>query len=392
MRYRALISIVVVAMLVSRWWGFDKGRATPAAAAGCGWSSVNVPVKDLFVEIYAIDGSSADEVWAVGSQRAGGQPIILHRKDGKWSTVSGPAPREGVLRAVDARSANDVWAVGSQLPAGAGNLRTLIEHYDGKSWKVVRSPNPFPGANVLKGVIALATDDVWAVGGDGIPGSRAILLHFDGVRWSSERPAALPAKADLLDIDRYFGSKQLIAVGRRGGTSEKRQLILSYDGKSWEQEPINDPAQNGKELNGVSNSVAVGSQSGTAALRTFGMDRVFEGTKLVGWRPTSTQDSGEGVNVLYGVSLQSRHRAYSGFAVGYYETPGFTSRTLILQLKDTPRRWVKMPSPNITSGHNVLNDVYVAPLGTEAPIVQAWAVGTARKPIGSVPIILQYAC
>lgn len=392
MRYTTIIPILVVAALTSRWSTHHSTSAPLVTAAGCAWTSVKAPVQDLFVDVQAVDGVPADDVWAVGSQRAGGQPLILRRSGGKWVAVSGPAPREGVLRAVDARTPTDVWAVGSQLPNGASNLRTLIQHYDGKSWKVIKSPNPFPGANVLKGVVALSADDAWAVGGNGIPGSHAILLHYNGVRWTAERPAALPGQADLLDIDRYFGSKELIAVGRRGGTSEKRQLVLSYDGQSWRQEPIKDPAQNGKELFGVSNSVTVGTQSGSAALRAFGMNRVFEGTSLVGWEVATTQDSGDGINILYGVSMQSRHKTYQGFAVGYYETPQFTSRTLVLELKNSGRRWEKMSSPNVTSKDNVLNDVYVAPLSSQAPSVQAWAVGTASKPIGSVPLVLEYTC
>lgn len=394
MYYRAVLAVLLAGTtLLTLVVAGAPGRAV-AGSPGCSWRSVNPKVPDLFVDLHAVDGSSTDDVWAVGSERAGGRPLILRRKAGKWSTVAGPAPLNGILRAVDARTPTDVWAVGNQLPTGATNLRTLIQHFDGKSWKVVKSPNPFPGANILKGVIALAADDVWAVGGNGIPGSRAMILHFDGTRWTRQRVPVIPSQADLADIDRYFDTDELIAVGRRGGTSDRRQLVLSYNGKSWKQEPLDDPSSNGKEFFGVSNSVAVGAQSGVAALRTFGMMRRLDAAtqKPLDWQPVPTQDSGAGVNLLNAVSLQAKQDTYRGFAVGYYETPSFVSRTLILEFSGKPVRWTKVASPNLGAGHNQLKGVYVAPLAAQSHTVRAWAVGTAGKPIGSAPIILEYAC
>ncbi len=391
MKYLAILPVVLVALA-----GALTERATPAdgvaVAASCKWTPVKPAVADQFVVLNAVDGVSAAHVWAVGSQRAGGAPIVLRRTDGKWATVDTPSRREGVLRAVSARTPNDVWAVGSQLPPGAPGLRTLIQHFDGTRWRVVPSPNKFKGTNVLNGVVAIAANDVWAVGGNGLPGSRAMILHYDGVRWSIHNTPAIPPQADLTDIDIVAGGPaKMVAVGRRGGTSDRRQLVLSYDGTSWKRDTVNDPQQNSKEFDGVSGDYAVGSQSGSAVLRTFAMRRTSPASPGA-WRPVTSQNSGKGINVLFGVSARKRLQAERGFAVGYFETPGFTSRTLILELKDKPVRWTKVGSPNLTSLNNRLSDVYMAPLGGRAPVVQAWAVGTASKPIGSVPIVLEYLC
>ena len=75
---------------------------------------------------------------------------------------------------VAAAASNDVWAVGYQ---GVGlAINTLIEHWDGTSWSIVSSP-AFTGVGPIYGISADASNDVWAVGGNKS-------LHFDGTSWS----------------------------------------------------------------------------------------------------------------------------------------------------------------------------------------------------------------
>ncbi len=58
------------------------------------------------------------------------------------------------------RASNDVWAVGTS------KTLTLTEHWDGSSWSVEPSPNrsTTSSGNVLDAVVAIASNDVWAVG------------------------------------------------------------------------------------------------------------------------------------------------------------------------------------------------------------------------------------
>ena len=105
-----------------------------------------------------------------------------------WRAV--PAPNPGVsnvLYAVDALSGKEVWAVGAQTNDGA-TFATLVDHFDGTRWRIVRSPNAASDQNVLFGVAALAADDVWAVGRIGAPFAervRALIEHYDGTSWKS---------------------------------------------------------------------------------------------------------------------------------------------------------------------------------------------------------------
>jgi len=65
---------------------------------------------------------------------------------------------------VAAVSANNSWAAGYYFNSG-GIPRTLIEHWNGTSWKVVPSPNVGPNDNLLNGVARIpGSSNVWAVG------------------------------------------------------------------------------------------------------------------------------------------------------------------------------------------------------------------------------------
>src|SRR6266576_2568662 len=83
-----------------------------------------------------------------------------------WKVISSPSP--GVtgneLISVAVVAANDVWAVGDITVSG-GATHTLIEHWNGTQWRVVKSPNPGPSLNILNGVAAdPGSGQTWAVG------------------------------------------------------------------------------------------------------------------------------------------------------------------------------------------------------------------------------------
>jgi len=59
-----------------------------------------------------------------------------------------------------------VWAVGSYGFARGQHFltRTLIEHWNGRRWRIVRSPNPSPADDELDGIAGSSASDIWAVG------------------------------------------------------------------------------------------------------------------------------------------------------------------------------------------------------------------------------------
>ncbi len=87
------------------------------------------------------------------------------------------------LYGVETVSAKDVWATGYYF--ASGSYRTLAEHWNGKKWKVVPTPNTAGStSNYLFGVSAVSADDVWASGFSFIDDDIPVAQHWDGSAWT----------------------------------------------------------------------------------------------------------------------------------------------------------------------------------------------------------------
>jgi hypothetical protein len=187
---------------------------------------------------------SPTEIWAVGSKAEfGGYSALIMRWDGKtWRAVDAPSPRseEGVsLNGIAAIAANDVWAVGDVYDGDAYPFsRTLIEHWNGEQWSMVPSPNPGRSYNTLNGIVAIAPDNLWAVGGYELRSSdfrRALILHWDGRNWV--HIANLPRADDAeLRAVTALGPDNIWAVGSYGKIS-MHTLVMHWDGALWNVVP-----------------------------------------------------------------------------------------------------------------------------------------------------------
>lgn len=237
-----------------------KPTATPTSAP-VPWqiaSSPNVQYPDpahSTNQLYAVSTLSPSDAWAVGGTFAGAPgpaASLIERWDGTaWRLVANPGP--GNLYGVAAVSAHDAWAVGRQ--GGYYDSRynvyvytTLIMHWNGSQWSVVPSPNPDLIGSYLNSVVAIAANDVWAVGYTGFtPGAgEALIEHWDGKAWgvvSSPRPATATGSV-YTAVTRIPGTNQLWAVGYAsygtpGTTGDVRTigyfqpLIERWDGGAW---------------------------------------------------------------------------------------------------------------------------------------------------------------
>src|SRR5207248_6198707 len=110
---------------------------------------------------------SATDIWAVGDFQpisGGGHTLVEHWNGSNWQVVRSPNVAEfNTLQSISVVSASDIWAVGN-LNSGS---QTLSEHWNGSSWQVIFSPNIGKNPNSLQGVAAVASTDVWAVGSHG---------------------------------------------------------------------------------------------------------------------------------------------------------------------------------------------------------------------------------
>ncbi len=170
--------------------------ATPTPAGPTCWSVVPAPdVPGYGARLLAIAGSSDNDLWAVGwfLENNSRHNLTLHWNSRAWERV--PVPdvvnvgdnSVNGLYGVAAIAPNDVWAVGYAVSLSTP-YQTVTLHWNGSVWQVVPSPNlTRPGSyNALNAVVAISSNDVWAVGGApvdlGVDG-RALLMHWDGSAW-----------------------------------------------------------------------------------------------------------------------------------------------------------------------------------------------------------------
>jgi plastocyanin len=199
---------------------------------GTAWSQVPSPNPDF---LFAVDGVSPDDVWAVGYSDST-DPYIQHWDGFSWSpvTVSGPGTTFNDLFDIDARSSDDVWAVGT-----FGNTfsvgHPLVLHYDGSQWSAITAPDPAAHGSGLQGVAAIASDDVWAVGGRSP--ARTLTEHWDGVAWTVVKSPNATLQ-DALTAVSAISSRDVWAVGTSDGNTTT--LTEHWNGTRWSVVPSPD--------------------------------------------------------------------------------------------------------------------------------------------------------
>jgi hypothetical protein len=207
---------------------------------GTSWTALSTP--DDLATIFGISAGSSKDVWAVGDQGITSGTLIEHWDGTGWTLVPSPSPglnNGGMdhLNSVVALAPSDVWVVGFTMPGPNPPpprfdtpTLTLIEHFDGTSWKVVPSPNVGPHSqfqsNKLYGVTAVSAKDVWAFGSffaaDGSEQQSTLVLHWDGVRWKivpSPNPVNSNFRADILFGGTVIPQGDLWLVGNEFGST-----------------------------------------------------------------------------------------------------------------------------------------------------------------------------
>jgi hypothetical protein len=170
--------------------------STPTPPAQVCWSVAQAPdIPGYGASLRAVAGSSDNDVWAVGwfLENNSRHNLTLHWDGKAWQRIPVPDVVNvgdnsiNGLYGVAAIAPNDVWAVGYAASLSTP-YQTVTLHWNGSAWQIVPSPNlTRPGSyNALNAVVAVSSNDVWAVGGApvdlGVDG-RAILMHWDGSAW-----------------------------------------------------------------------------------------------------------------------------------------------------------------------------------------------------------------
>src|SRR6266704_253979 len=131
-----------------------------------------------------------NDVWAVGwafnAQLNAYRTVTEHWNGTRWSLVRSPNATNGYnfLNGGGVVAANDVCAVGQA--ANGGTYSSMIQHWNGTAWSIVPSPN-IPGfSNILQAITVVSANDIWAVGysQDTNFNTFTLTLHWNGTTWS----------------------------------------------------------------------------------------------------------------------------------------------------------------------------------------------------------------
>lgn len=192
--------------------GFINDRTLTLHWDGARWARVASPNPGRrFNGLYGVTAIDAGRAWAIGDRRdqVDDSPLILRWNGTEWRAAKVPVFRNlAGLRDISAVSRTDIWAVGFT------GVKTLVLHFDGSGWRKVNSPNPASSGNDLDGVVAIASDDVWAVGErvDDEDPARNLVVHFDGTTWLTVGSPDPGVPSRLYDVA-AAGPTDLWAVG-----------------------------------------------------------------------------------------------------------------------------------------------------------------------------------
>jgi hypothetical protein len=337
--------------------------ATAPALAASAATASPVILDDVLLGVAVTSSSNA---WAVGYFTPAGsssRTLIEHWNGRTWKVVASPdlggAAGQDILHAV-AASPTRAWAVGNYWNGKAA--QTLIEHWNGKSWKQVKSVNPGGSGreNTLFAVARSGRSGAWAVGDYGTSsGTAALIEHFNGTAWK-QVPSPHPGTRSTLSAVAAVSATNAWAVGYYESGSATLALIEHWNGRSWKVVPS--PSSQQKNLFGIA---AVSATSAWAVGDAFTpqSQTLTEHWNGKSWKVVPSPDPGGPArfNELNGVAAAS---STSVWAIGVY-IPGSASRTLIEHWNGKSWRQVKSVNPGVANSLN----------GVAATATRAWAVG-----------------
>jgi len=345
----------------------------------CGkWSVAPSPSPGPSVNnLYGVSAVSTNDVWAVGDADSpgggGGFSTLIEHWNGKqWRVVASPdfpGSYASILSSVSVTSGTNAWAAGYYTLPNGGAF-TLIEHWDGSKWRVTPSPNPSQYGNILDGISAVSGADVWAAGYYSPPsgGAYTLIEHWNGSQWSIT-PSPNPSQSvNILYSVSATSNSSIWATGSyTSPNGDGYNLIEHWNGSQWSVVSNPNPSQYGNILYGVSavsssDAWVAGNYYSASLSHTHTLIERWNGSQ---WRKMSSPSPGGFADLLYAVSALSDTDAW---VVGEYLTRSQTEYTLTEHWNGSS--WQVIPAASPGPAHT-LKGVTQAPGST-----QVWAVGT----------------
>ena len=356
-----------------------------------GWTVNNVQLYGTSDNsVGAIAGSSPSDIWAVGdflpdtatSNQDAALSFAEHYDGKKWTVV--PTPNTGVNFNSfygAAASQGQAWAVGEYLNSNYQD-RALIENWNGSQWSIADNPQPGSRRDMLFGASALSSSDVWVVGDqEGGNGKFETLAeHWDGSSWTVvPTPGPGSTGNHLYAVDAVSSDNVWAAGMQLSGDSPDQGLVEHWDGQQWSVVPL--PAQASADLVMLTGVAATGSQvwvAGEADSPEGGGQPLVEGYQDGSWTTAQLPAVPDGANWtnLWGIEIAGD----SVWAVGTFVDPA-TDNSNALVLKGTDGTWTINNAPDAGSGSNILG-------GIANVDGQLWAGGIYDNGGSVIPLIM----
>jgi hypothetical protein len=185
-------------------------------------------------------------LWVAGNH---GQ-VARRAADGQWAVMdlASDLGTDSALWGIWGAADDDVWTVGGDIPGDD----PVLAHWDGSAWTRVPLPALDREFAALLKVWGTGAEQVFALG------HRGVVLHHsgeqgpDGPVWTQQLAGT---SADLISLW-GTGPDQIVAVGGRSNA-----VIARYDGTAWTSETIGQlPGLNGVWLDADGTGFAVGGE------------------------------------------------------------------------------------------------------------------------------------
>ena len=264
---------------------------------------------------------SRTNVWAVGffiRELDNTLPVIDHFNGKAWATVPSPRIGYGVLSGIAGTSGSNIWAVGRKL--GRPTV-TLVEHFNGHRWARVPSPSPVSDYIDFGAIKVRSGHDIWVAGdytnSRGI--FRTLIEHYNGRAWTRVPSPDIGAGDNYLSAIAAAGPRGLLAVGRAWTGSRFRPLALRWNGRTWKAHLLPAAGSGDNTLNGLTAGPAgtlwaVGSATGAHGAQRTLTERYRGGR----WHIVASPNANGSDNILYAAA---RAGTRSIWAVGSWTSP-----------------------------------------------------------------------
>jgi len=161
------------------------------------------------------------------------------------TSVSSFAATSPTLLSVSALARRDVWAAGVSDSSSYKRSSTAVRHWEGRRWSAVKSVDPSAHLNGFHDIVAVAANDVWAVGYFGHWGqysaiTKTLVEHWDGTGWEQVPSPDLAGASDGLISVAAVSATDIWAVGSadfNAGDVSHAPVIVHWNGKRWATVP-----------------------------------------------------------------------------------------------------------------------------------------------------------